>query len=122
MAVDDQRVESARVPYAPLTVAASHATRELDFEALVDTGYTGFVVVPRGSFTNGGAPTHRLRLQLADGSIVFAPAYWGSLRIGTTTVPDIAITEMGDEAIIGMQVLGHFTLTIDHGRTLTLEP
>jgi hypothetical protein len=29
---------------------------------------------------------------------------------------------MGDEAIIGMQVVSRFTLTIDHGRTHALEP
>jgi hypothetical protein len=48
--------------------------------------------------------------------------YRGILRIGSTTIADIPITELGDEAIIGMQVMASFTLTIDHGRTLTLRP
>ena len=52
MAVNDRRVESTRVPYAPITVMDFRGTQELLFEALVDTGYTAFVVVPRG----GGTP------------------------------------------------------------------
>lgn len=120
--MNPQRVESRRVLYAPITVRAALAARELEFEALVDPGYTGYVVVPRGSFTTGEALRHRLRLQLADGSTVLAPAYLGVLRIGNTTLADIAITELGDEAIMGMQVMNHFTLTIDHGRTLSLQP
>jgi len=122
VAVNGQRVQSSRVPYAPITVGADHAARELEFEALVDTGYTGYVVVPQGSFTNGAVPEHHLRLRLADGSTVFAPAYRGVLRLGATTLRPVAITEMGDEAIIGMQVVSRFTLTIDHGHTLALEP
>lgn len=116
------RVESTHVPYISVSVRAYHAPRELAVEALVDTGYTGFVVVPHGSFTADTPPAHRLRLQLADGSTVVAPAYRGELRIGAHTLADIAITELGDEAIIGMQVVGRFTLTIDHGRLLTLAP
>ncbi len=88
----------------------------------MDTGYTGFVVVPHGSFAADTAPAHWLRLQLADGSTVVAPAYRGERRIGTHRVADIAITELGDEAIIGMQVVGRFRLTIDHGRLLTQAP
>ncbi len=122
MAVNDQRVQSTRVPYAPIAVTADHAATELAFEALVDTGYTGYVVVPQGSFTNGAVLEHRLRLRLADGSTIVAPAYRGTLRIGAATLRPVAITEMGDEAIIGMQVVSRFTLTIDHGRILSLEP
>jgi predicted aspartyl protease len=122
MAVNDQRVQSNRVPYAPIAVAADHAAGELAFEALVDTGYTGHVVVPRGSFMNGATPEHRLRLRLADGSTIVARAYRGVLRVGATTLRPVAITEMGDEAIIGMQVVSRFILTIEHGRILSLEP
>ena len=121
MAVGDGRVESTHVLHTPIVVHPAHAARELPFEALVDTGYTGLVVVPRGSFTDGAEPRHRLRLQLADSSVVVAPAYLGAVRIGGTTLLDVAITELGGEAIIGMQVLNHFTLTIDHGRTLVLQ-
>ncbi|HLZ71516.1 MAG TPA: hypothetical protein VKV26_16560 [Dehalococcoidia bacterium] len=122
MALNARGVESTRVPYVPISVRANHSAHELGVEALVDTGYTGFVVVPQGSFPNDAAPRHRLRLQLADGSTVLAPAYRGVLRIGAYTLTDIAITDLGDETIIGMQVVGHFTLTIDHARRLTLEP
>jgi hypothetical protein len=42
--------------------------------------------------------------------------------VGSTELPEVVITELGAEAIIGMQVVSRFTLTIDHGRTLSLAP
>src|SRR5579884_2737899 len=115
MALDERRIESSRVPYVPIVVVMSRDASEFRFEAVVDTGYTGFVVVPRGSFSGGTA--YQLRLQLADGSQLLAPVFQGSVRIGDTVLDDIAVTELGDEAIIGMRVIDYFTLTIDHGRT-----
>jgi hypothetical protein len=32
------------------------------------------------------------------------------------------VTELGNDAIIGMHLISAFTLTIDHGRRLILEP
>jgi predicted aspartyl protease len=80
------------------------------------------VVVPSGSLAADKPLTEYLTLRLADGSTVSAPTYRGELRIGNTRLAPIVITELGDEAIIGLRVLNEFTLTIDHGHTLTIEP
>jgi predicted aspartyl protease len=120
MAIDDSVVRSEHVPYLPITVLLERSTRELAFEALVDTGYTGFVVIPMGSVASNAAP-HHLRLRLADGSSVIAPVYRGRLRIGRNTLEPVAVTELGDAAIVGMQVINRCTLVINHGESLSLE-
>jgi predicted aspartyl protease len=116
------RVESTRVPYVPITVSAGTPARGLDAQALVDTGFSGFVAIPRGTLTNGAPPRQYLRWRLASDQTISAPAYRGSLRIGSTELTDVVVIELGSQFIIGMQVLNRFTLTIDHGRVLILEP
>ena len=122
MEVDNPGVRSTHVPYVPLSITPEGSPREMGVEALVDTGYTGFVVVPTGSLDPGPTPRFQLRLRLADGSAIVAPAYRGRIRIGRVTLESVAITEMGDTVILGMQVIGRFRLVIDHGRTIALEP
>lgn len=117
------RVVSARVPYVPIVVSTRLSRRSLaTTEALIDTGFDGHVVVPSGTFTNAGSPHRYLSWTLADGSSITAPAYRGELEIGTTRLAPVVISELGDEPIIGLRVLQAFTLTLDHGRTLTIEP
>ncbi len=122
MALNQRRVVSRRIPYIAVTVAKTPSSQPLETEALVDTGYTGFVVVPAGSFANGQPSTHRVTLRLADGSPITAPAYRGELRIGSTRLVSVLITELGSETIIGLRVLQFFTLTLDHGREIIIEP
>jgi predicted aspartyl protease len=93
----------------------------IETEALVDTGYTGFVVVPVGSLPTADAP-HRVTLRLADGTPLTAPAYRGELVIGATCLASVLVTALGDSTIIGLQVLRSFTLTLDHGREIALQP
>jgi len=123
MAVTSPRVTSTHIPFVPITVSSgSPASIVFEAEALLDTGFDGYVVVPRGTFTNGHPPRQYLRWTLAGGSTITAPAYYGSVIVGSTELPEVVITELGAEAIIGMQVVSRFTLTIDHGRTLSRAP
>ena len=66
--------------------------------------------------------THRVTLRLADGSPITASAYRGELRIGGSTIAPVLITELGDETIIGLQILQSFMLTLDHGREISIQP
>ncbi len=122
MALNERRIVSQRIPYIPVTVAKSSSSQRRETEALVDTGYTGSVVVPAGFFTNGQPSSHRITLRLADGSPITAPAYRGELHIGSTRLESVLITELGNETIIGLKVLQSFTLTLDHGREIIIEP
>jgi hypothetical protein len=64
---------------------------------------------------------------MADGSEVMAPIFLGMIRFpqlenDVAEMVGVTITVLGDQALIGQSVLKHFTLTLDHGKQVILEP
>lgn len=49
-------------------------------------------------------------------------AYEGSVRIGTVSIAPVLVLALGDEVIVGANLIKHFTVTLDHGRRLIVEP
>jgi predicted aspartyl protease len=125
MAMDEQRVVSIRFPYVPvrLRLQQDHTSgQEANLDALVDTGFDGDVVVPPDVVTGGAPPAVYLPWILADGSEVVAPAYLGILWLGGLDPIDVLVTVLGDEPIVGRSVTNHFTVVLDHGQRLVVEP
>lgn len=92
----------------------------------MDTGFDGGIAVPPATFAGSvpPAPHWEEPWSLADGSLVIAPTYLGTMEIAglVGTVPlSVAITLLGDEPLVGMQALRHFSLLIDHGATITIS-
>jgi predicted aspartyl protease len=113
------RVISARFPYVPVTVTVGN--RAEDFEALLDTGFDGFVIVPAGLLTNGVPPDGRLQYFLADGSPIIAPLFRGTVSVGPFGPYPTVITVLEDEAIIGRRLTARFTVTLDHSDRVIIE-
>ncbi len=117
-----QEIVSTNYPYLPVGVD----TRGQRYEdsALVDTGYTGSLVVPVTWLEYGiGLPDGRSSIELADGSIVpGAPVYLGTLEISGLFSAPVRMTVMGEECILGRRVLDRFEITLDHGRRLVVRP
>ncbi len=44
------------------------------------------------------------------------------LKVGPEELADIHITAMGDEPIIGRGIISQFTVTLDHGQRIVVEP
>lgn len=90
--------------------------------ALLDTGFTGHLVIPTSSLNGDlGVPDARIDWELADGSIIDAPVYLGVLEIiGLTSLP-IVITVLGDDYILGRGVLDRFKVILDHGQQVIIE-
>jgi len=120
--INPRRVVSTRVPYIPITVEIPERQYTAEFDALVDTGFNAEVVIPTGAVSDGAPPLFQADVRLADGSRVSLPSYLGAVRIGDTAISPVLVMVMGDEAVIGLQVITRFHLTIDHDRTLTVEP
>lgn len=80
------------------------------------------MALPPEMVTNGGPPDGHQRWRLADGSTVTAPYYVGSIRLGTTELPLIVVTALGDEPIMGCGILTEFTVILDHAQRLIVEP
>lgn len=113
-------IVSARFPYIPVQVHLHDQIFEI--EALIDTGFDGEVILPSGIVQSGTSPDGFTRWQMADGSIVEAPAYHAHIRIGGTTIDDGLVTALGDEALVGLGVIQHFAVTFDHGQRVIVEP
>ena len=116
----NQRLISDRFPYLPIKVQIRQ--REEDVEALVDTGFDGYVAVPSGFFSANDPPDLSVSCVLADDSVVLAPAYYGTVRLGSF-VPFVAlIAVLGSELLVGRELTSHFTVILDHGERVIVEP
>lgn len=112
-------VTSLHFPYCSIRI--STLKRDFKLEALLDTGYDGGVILPPSLITNGETSGWLVNCKLADNSIVEVPAYLGSVRLGNKKLNNITVLIMGDEPIIGREVIKHFKVTLDHGRKIILE-
>ena len=92
--------------------------------ALVDTGFEGSLVIPYSAINAGlGIPDSSSNWSLADGGIVETPVYVGSLEInGFSAIPDVDISLLGRDYILGRNVLDRFEIILDHGRRVIIRP
>ncbi len=110
-----------RFPYLPLTV--TFAGRALTVEALVDTGFDGFLVAPGGTMGEAREAASVMAFTLADGSRVNAPTILGSAFLEAIGFEcPVAISEMADEWIAGRAITDRLRITLDHGSRLIVEP
>jgi len=93
-------------------------------EALLDTGFTGAVVLPTSYLPENVRAETPGRWRMPDGNLVTAPRFRGSISVGNfPSIPfPILVTILGDEPIIGVEVIRHFSVILDHGRRVIVEP
>ncbi len=99
-----RKITSHNFPFIPIIISVRGRVEKL--EALIDTGFEGDVVVPKGLLTNGDPPDTLLPWQLADGKVVLAPVYAGKIKMGT---------------IASFGVTDRFKVIFDHGRKVIVE-
>ena len=116
----NQPLVSHRFPYIRLTVELRGTVHTVD--ALLDTGFDGDIVLPPDMIGAGLPPDSELRCRLADDSEVMAPLYFGAVRVlGSEDTPAI-ILALGNEVIVGLGVSNRFSITLDHGQRVVVEP
>lgn len=116
----NQRLVSSRFPYLPIHIQLRQ--RREDIEAFLDTGFDGHVAVPPEFIAHGQPPDGYLTWRLADGSEVLAPYYLGTVQLGQMGTLPAVITSLGDEPLIGRGIADRFTITLDHGQRVIVEP
>ena len=116
----NQRLVSTRYPYIPIVITIRHLSAS--FDALLDTGFEGAVIVPASFTTTAGAPDAYARLRLADGSRVRRPAFLGTAELGQLGSFPVEIAALGDECLMGRELADQFTITLDHGQRIIVEP
>ncbi|RLE99635.1 MAG: clan AA aspartic protease [Thermoprotei archaeon] len=86
--------------------------------AVIDTGYEGFLALPRDAFESLGLGELRLEerlLLLPGGRAVKARGVYVSVDVGGATVYGFAETFEGlDELVLGQEFLANFKLVVDY--------
>ena len=119
-------LDSSHSPF--VTIAVSVPSGPSHFvDALIDTGFSGDIVVPATKELLQSTPGAYATWTMADGSEVLAPIFLGTIRFpdlaeDAAEMVGVTVTVLGDQALIGQSVLKHFTLTLDHGKQVILEP
>ena len=125
-----KKLVSTRYPFLPLTVHVRVTHRksiDLNTQALIDTGFSGDIVVPVTEELKQSPPDAYATWTMADESEVMAPIFLGTIRFpqldeDVAEMVGVTITVLGDQVLIGQSVLRRFTLTLDHGKQVILEP
>jgi predicted aspartyl protease len=125
-----KKLISNKYPFLPLTIHVKVSSRkrlDLNTHALIDTGFSGDIVVPATEELKQETPGAYATWTMADGSEVLAPIFLGTIRFprldeDVGELVGVTVTVLGDQALIGQSILKHFTLTLDHGKQVVLEP
>ena len=117
-----REVISTGYPYLPIQVEVQAQSEEA--LALLDTGYTGSVIIPAILQRRGlGLLDGRTAVEVGDGRPVFAPVYLGTIEIADFDLMyGIAITMLGSEYILGRRILDRCEITLGHGQQVMVRP
>lgn len=118
---DPQPVTSTDYPYVRIRVAI----RQTSFQAraLVDTGFTGYLVIPRSAVTPDlGVPDGRVEVEVADGRVVSTPVFLGTVEVVGFPPFNARVGALGKEYILGREAIDRFRVIFDHGERVIVEP
>ena len=119
MALTPGPVTSDHFPYIPLVVTIASFTWTV--EALLDTGFDGYLVIPSHLLAAGAPPDTTLTWMLADGSYVTSPSYLGQVRIGAFPPLDCLISVLGDEPIVGRSITDNYQVVLEYGQRVIVH-
>ncbi len=114
---------SSEFPYVPVRVEIRGKVHE--GSALVDTGFDGKLIVPANWVTMDiGDPDGQSEWRLADGRVTYAPSYRGDLWLGDDFAhfSRLRCDALGDQYIVGLEIVSLFGVNLDHGERLIFEP
>src|SRR5437764_15025522 len=119
---------STRYPFLPLHIHLRVTNRkniDLTTQALIDTGFSGDIVVPATEELKQYPADAYATWTMADGSEVMAPIFLGTIRFpdledDIAVMVGVTVTVLGDQPLIGQSVLKRFTLTLAHGKHVIL--
>lgn len=115
-------IVSTDSPYLPIRAEILNWSGE--GSALLDTGFTGELIVPESVLSEDiGPPADQANLVVGDGRIVNAPIYLGTLElVGFPPITDVAIIVLGHQYIVGREILDLFDVTFEHGERAIIRP
>jgi predicted aspartyl protease len=121
---DEKSFTSEHFPYLPVTVLINKHLQT--FEALLDTGFEGDIIIPEDSLASGQTPDSYIRFTLADPTAtVLAPSFLGKVEVaqlGDAGSSPAIISVMGTEPIIGRNLARRFHISLAYGKRVTIHP
>jgi predicted aspartyl protease len=113
-------VVSDRFPYLPLRLTLRGRT--IVIQAHLDTGFDGDITVPLALIGSSEAPDSYTRCVLADGSTMSALTFSAQAQLGDFAAIPVDVIGLGEQPLVGRGVTDHFTIILDHGRQVIVEP
>lgn len=97
--------------------------RETKSLALLDTGFSGDIIIPAGALPEDVGQPDQIRLyRVADGRTVRLDVFLGEVEIpGLKPVTDVAICELGDKYLIGLGIIERYVVTLMRGERVVVE-
>ena len=91
--------------------------------ALLDTGFDGHFAIPAAVARQLPPPAYVRRVCTASGQIVRVPVYYGTVELVNQPGPIRALPiALGDEYLLAIATLNHFSVTFDHGQRVIVTP
>ncbi len=105
-------------PYLPFSCRVHD--REFTGEGYVDTGYDGGLVIPESE--GKGMPTALaiMPIELGDGKRIYVPHYVGTVSLEKKRF-QATVYFLGNEYLIGRQIVDQLRLCFHHGEYLEIE-
>ena len=111
---------SSRFPYLKFTFQVRQLSH--DGEALIDTGFDGGFAVPPSLLQDAGPPDGYALWEPVVGPPVLAPTYRATFQIDGLGSFPVSVTALGDEILVGLEVITRFAVTLDHGLRVVVNP
>lgn len=110
-------------PFPYLRVRISLRDWETEAVALLDTGFTGDVMIPGDALPDDiGSPDSVNRYRVADDSIATSKMFYGDLEIpGFPPIENAAIGVMGSKYLIGEGIIRRYIVILDRGERVIIE-
>ena len=91
--------------------------------ALLDTGFTGDLVVPDDILPEDiGEPDYLRTYRVADDRIHTSPSFYGEIEIpGLPIISDVSIGAFGSRYLIGLGIIERYTVTFARGERVIVE-
>lgn len=94
--------------------------RVFEENAILDTGFDGEVVIPQ-NLVEGLQADEAARFVFPDGTVVEPEVFNGVVQLADMEPTTAEIVALGTEFIVGIRILRHYEVILDHGRRVVVN-